>query len=382
MTTTANQIKITVVSHNGSTTTDAKEIIVNPDTKLSTLVNHVKKDDGNVISFGMYILHQPGPNGQAKDQKSLIECNISNGDIITVFQSMDAYQEAWKKETHTISLDAANPIIQGNLRLEHNGDYFEAKNDENGKRLFCSEHVFELVNKTLLQLRDVNCKHIMIRNAEGTLSKRPLIGSKGKKTMLVLRTIHYNLSAERRFSFRVRESMMRAIYYTFKHLFNKDSYNEEIRTILNLLSEAMRVKVGDDWVAVPIRAFNIVSEVKGVYDGELVFDYEFGDRNIKFDCDCIVNRWHNKGGYTVPEYYRTTLLGMETREFDKIVDSVSVSTAAKCVLLIEDGGVFKYLQEVEFWKYFPVVLVCCHGHSDLVTRAFVHMLHNCLKLPV
>ena len=63
--------------------------------------------------------------------------------------------------------------------------------------------------------------------------------------------------------------MVRSLYYKYPNYFSKDSYGNQTYAILDFVSQNCRVKYGDEWVCIPHRAFLIVSETKGKYDGDL-----------------------------------------------------------------------------------------------------------------
>ena len=384
MATAPQTIKLTILYQDGGGAVQStKEIIVNPASDLRSLIDLVKDDYSNVVSLGMRVLYKPGEDEQL--DKTLTDCDIADGFCISVFSSETEYHDTFEEKSHMVPLHAADHRIRGKFTLSKftndiNGSFCEAVSDSDGKDLFSPANVFQVVNQALNQVAAAKGNFIYLRNLDGTLTPRTLRTRKGKQLKAVLRTIHYNMNAPKRFSSKEREVMARAVMYTYKSIFDKKNYNNEIRAILDVLSLGLRIKVGNEWIPIPARAFNLVSEITGVFDGDLKIEYKIGDRTVTFDCGHIVNKIHNITGYSVVDYYKMSLLGIGTQYLE--MDSVKIRTKAKYLLLVEDGGVFKYLREVQIWEYLPVVLVCTHGYSDLETRAFVHMLHKHVGLSV
>jgi meiotic recombination protein SPO11 len=56
--------------------------------------------------------------------------------------------------------------------------------------------------------------------------------------------------------------------------------------------------------------------------------------------------------------------------------------AAHCILVIEKEGIYRRLAQDRFFDKWPCIMVTGKGFPDLATRAFVHVLHRTLKLPV
>jgi len=115
--------------------------------------------------------------------------------------------------------------------------------------------------------------------------------------------------------------------------------------------------------------------------GKLRFEYMKGGEVVdSFDCQQPINRVNSTKGYTVPDYYARSRVGMEIISCD--FDAVDIVTNARFILVCEDGIVFNYLLQVKVWDHVPVVLVCTHGFPCNDTIAFVHMLRTGLQLPV
>ena len=364
-----------------------KEINVDPSKDLSYLINKIKREDANVISVGKRLLYNSGYDDKVDSSKSLTDCDIADRFCLSVFSSKEGYAAVWKKERTTVHLDAIDSRISGkwDLKLRTQPDkHFEAlrpDDGDDGRALFCAEHVLQLVELCYDQVSVTKGKYLEVRKPDGTKSTKSLGSKKGRQLRALLRVVHYNLDARNRFSSQDREVMQRTLLYEYKDIFSKDIYAEEVRKLVKQLSNAIRVKVGEEWISVPERAFNIVAEVSGRYDGEIKFIFNGSGTTVgEFDCGDIWNAINNAGGFTTPKYYRTSMLGMGTRGVE--IESVSIETDAKYALIVEDGGVFCCLRQSELFKTVPVVLICTHGHSDMDTRAFVHMLHNKLGLQV
>jgi hypothetical protein len=388
-------ITLCVVYHNGETVTGTRDVTVSTQSTILNLVQEAITTPSTianavVTTHGFTKLYHPGPEGQSNNNRSLHDCHIDNGDIITVFQSETAYDKAWQEQSVTIRLEPDNEQHRGKFKLEKvtegNFSYFKAVEDPNGDDLFSNKNVFQVVDITMRDMQRSKLKYILLRDESGNLRSKRLRKTVGKRIRYVLQMIHYNLDAASRYPAGAREFMIRGIMYKHQDVFTKDgNFHNEINHVLELLSEGLRIRVGDTFVSIPVRGFNVASETKGKYDGPLSFVYKKNGVVVaSFDCisgdDAIANTINNRSGYSVPDYYPRAKDGMGTGSID--FDSVEITTNAKYILVCEDGSIFKYLRQIKIWELFPVILVCAHGRPDKDTVAFVHMLHHGLNLPV
>jgi hypothetical protein len=386
-----SNISITLLHHDGNKVLKDTEITIDPLAKGSVLVALVQNwmaEDTFVISRGPTthpFYHSD--RSPTNNDKSLKDCNIENNDILVVFSSIVEYDEVISQKRSTVHLAPANELIKGKFRLVEvtddagNIEYFKAVPDENGDPLFSPKHVFKVVNQTMIEMQRSGWRFISFRDNLGEVKEKLLKGTLGKRIKCTLKTIHYNLNAEERYPEGARTFMGRGLMYEFTHLFNKNSYNNELYAILVMLSEGLRICVGQEFVSIPERGFHITNEAKGRYDGKLRFEYMKGGEVVdSFNCQQPINRVNNIKGYSVPDYYARSSLGMGIIGCD--FDAVDIVTNARFILVCEDGIVFNYLREVKVWDHVPVVLVCAHGFPCNDTIAFVHMLRTSLQLPV
>lgn len=386
-------ITLCVVYHNGETVTGTSNVTIGTQSTVLNLVEAITSPstfaNAVVTTHGYAIkLFHPGPNGQSNNNRKLQNCYIDNGDIVTVFESETAYNKAWQEKSVTIRLEPDKEQHRGKFRLEKvtegNFSYFKAVQDPNGDHLFSSKNVFQVVDLTVRDMQRSKLKYVLLRDESGNLRSKQLRKTIGKRIKCVLHAIHYNLNGTKRYPVGAREFMMRGVMYKHKDIFSKEDYNAEISHVMELLSEGLRIKVGNNFISIPERAFNMTVEAKGKYDGPLSFVYKKNGVVVaSFNCisgdDAIGNRINNGRGYTVPDYYATSKAGMGTGCID--FNSVEITTNAKYILICEDGTIFNYLRQIKVWELFPVILICAHGKSDRNTVAFVHMLHNGLNLP-
>lgn len=306
----------------------------------------------------------------------------------SVFESEIAYNQAWREQSKTIKLEPDDEEIRGKFlleRVEEGGfSYFKADKNPNGDDLFSNLNVFQVVNQAMIDMQRSNHKYVVLRDEAGNLKSKRLKGKNGKRISVLLHAIHYNLDAAKRVPAGAREFMIRGVMYKHQDIFSKENYHQEMSRVFELLSDGLRIKVGDKFIPIPERGFNMTVESKGKYDGSLSFVYKNGGVEIdSFNClsgeRATGNRINNGRGFHVPDYYPRSKVGMGTGSI--VFDSVVITSNAKFILVCEDGTVFNFLRQIKVWEVFPIILVCAHGRPDKDTIAFVHMLHNGLNLP-
>lgn len=69
-------------------------------------------------------------------------------------------------------------------------------------------------------------------------------------------------------------------------------------------------------------------------------------------------------------------LAIELSKYDKAV----LKSSARCIVVIEDGGLFNPLRQTQFCKKSASILVRAHGKPDTDTIAFVWWLCSVLQL--
>ncbi len=60
----------------------------------------------------------------------------------------------------------------------------------------------------------------------------------------------------------------------------------------------------------------------------------------------------------------------------------TVTSNAKCIIVVEKEGVYTRLSEDRFYDDIPCIIVTGKGFPDVATRALVHTLHHLLEIPV
>ena len=88
-----------------------------------------------------------------------------------------------------------------------------------------------------------------------------------------------------------------------------------------------------------------------------------------------VLQMNNPRGFNIPNWFPRMDLAIELPKYDKVV----LKSDARCIVVIEDGGLFNLLRQTQFCKKFASILVCAHGLPDMDTIAFVWWLCSALN---
>ena len=284
-------------------------------------------------------------------------------------------------------------LYEGKWRLVEKTDgdgckYLEAvRDDENGELLFSETNMKTIMAVAYNQIEESGFKWLPARDENGHVKSYSLTKTKrGKRLKHLIHRIHYLKDAEGRNPPGHRWTLLRTTMYRFSKSFSKDRYSTEISNALQKLSQSIRIKVGDDWVCTPERAFGIKGDTKGKYDGDLEMNY-YKDGILQGSQKCLdpLNRLNNNMGFHVPDWYpefdqKIEKIKVEVGEQEYVYDEVRLKSNAWCVLVCEDSGLFNLLRQVQFWNMFPVILVLAKGKPDHETVAFVSMLCNTLKI--
>eukprot|EP00984_Skeletonema_dohrnii_P012752 scaffold5206_cov78-Skeletonema_dohrnii-CCMP3373.AAC.5 len=346
-------------------------------TGLSLLGENVTKSN-LVLTLGpLMLLYHPNEKSTDTDlELTLADYNVANKDTIAVL-SVEQYSDSLSagKVPKPIDLQHPNENLRGNYRLEMVVDgqgiirHFEAvRDDVNGTRLFSRSNVLVAVTQMMKKIYENKNRFYQYYDEDNVLRDQILEGDAvGNRVMAFLKLVHQNSCSPTG----PRQFMKRYIMYKTFPRYGKD-YHGELNRVIEFLSIAIRIRVGDEFVSIPERAFGVKAETDGSYDGKLSFEFKLHGRVVgTFDCNDIVNQANNAGGYKVPQYY---LMGRSGIEHPVWFDEVVMRSNAHCVLVVEDGCTFNLLRQVKFCDRFPCIIVCPHGLPDHETVAFVHML--------
>ena len=244
---------------------------------------------------------------------------------------------------------------------------------------FSSEDVGEVFYRALLSYRDHRKKGF--KSLDGKHYK--VKGKIGNYAVAVLKTcvkIHDNKRKNVVGQKITMTMLVRMLMYRYNYIFSKEKYTAEIAQGIRWLSDRLVIKVGSEWKNIPERAFGLLSEGKGTFDGSIKFQFnaERGGGGM-YDCLDNVQRSMHPTGFPVPNWFQTNDQGIAPHEQ---FDSVTLISNAKYILILEDGYLFHLFRMVQLWLQIPVILVCSHGIPDNDTVGFVWMLQKTLKLDV
>lgn len=244
---------------------------------------------------------------------------------------------------------------------------------------FSSKVVGEVCYEALLSYRDHRKKGFRARNGEFYRVK----GKIGSYVVAVLKTcvkINDNKRKNVLGEAITMTMLVRMLMYKYGNIFSKDRYNTQATDALRWLSDRLVIKVGSEWKNIPERAFGILAEGKGTFDGSIAFQFNAkGGGGGMYDCLNNVQRSMHPNGNRVPNWFQTNDQGIAPHEH---FDSVTLISDAKYILILEDGYLFHLFRIVQLWLQIPVILVCSHGIPDNDTVGFVWMLQENLKLDV
>ncbi len=366
--------------------------------------NEVDENDLAITLGPVITMYHPELTSNEDLQKTLRDFQVADNDTITL-HTLGGYSDVTTPavkdgvrhhsphdELVGIKYRIKSLVIGGGSH-DRAIQYFTAERveegEEGGDSLFGPANLLIIV-QSLLNIIDQNThkfiEYYLDENfTEDQVNLLQLDGNVGgHRVYAVLKAIYYNLDGEGRQPPGSRTTTQRALWYKEKGVSMDDtsSYSAILLMCYEKLSRMMRIKVGEKFFIVPFRALPITQEVNGCFDAhQLKIEYLLGGSKVdQFDCRGIANRAHNKCGFSPPEWYLLSKLGIEEPEW---FDRFEVTSNAICVLVVEDGGVFNLLRKAKFFERFPCILVCNNGgrpSRDLC--AFVSMLSTTLELPV